>query len=520
VLGTLFAALAMAGLLAACGSSPRDTGPLQKSGFQPAATTELPGGGKVAVGSPDGHDVVVQWQSKGSKGWSDPQTVYTEPVQFTHDIAVKAAGDTVVIGPDFWTEETLDDDYAPKHTAQIICRDRECAPGHRSPDGTLTQTELSRDGTYATFSLGDDQVLVWDDGEFSTEKAVGLPKNASKTTLPDGTLVAIAPQAHQRLCRFRLLTAAKGSTTYVEQAVTGDHPLGLPCSAAGVEAGKHKISVLLEGTVDTIDFVQRDGSWVADEPANPLQGYPDTGGKSSLSNEVMNRSDDSAVSIGSPDTKRIFAQFRPKGSKEWAAPVQIATAPEGTSCRYQIPEREKLVVTSVIQCFDDARAVGLTRPDAGIVLATSDGLTWDTGTLDRPAEEAIRGLGQDWLFTGSDATYLWSPTAGMRRIELPAGPRDAVIATPAGQIIRVLANVDGGKDCRPGYQVAGLDARSWPAARRLPGTSGLDLEGFACWPSLSYDDGAVQVSIGDGTWSGTLTRRDDDWVAEQRPNDF
>jgi hypothetical protein len=515
----IWSAVAMlaAGLLAACGASTSDTGPLQDGGVQPAAVTKLPGGGRVAVGSPDGHDVVVQWQGEGSDGWSEPRTVYTEPAQFTHDIAVETAGDTVVIGPDFWTEQTLDDDYAPTHSVQVVCRDRTCAPGHRTPDGTLSSTELSGDGTYATFSLGGRDVLVWDDGTFSTRTAARLPKDATTESLPDGTLVAVAPQQHDGLCRFRLLTAAKGTTTYVQQAVSGDHPALLPCSVSGLDVTDEKVSVLLEELPDPIDFRRGDDGWVADEPRAPLQAYPDSGGETSLANEVVSRPDGSDVSIGSPDTQRIVAQFRADGSTEWSSPVQVATAPAGTSCRFQDVERDDSVTTDLIDCFDDSRpfVLGTTEPVAGVALASSDGRTWSAATLERPHDGVTTGPGGAQVFTGADASYRWTPDDGMRRIALPAAPRDAVVAVSGSTVVRVVADVTGGTGCRPGYQVADLDATSWPDARRLPGTSGLDLDGLACTPYVDVLDGQVQVTIGTEDWTGTLSRRDGDWVARK-----
>ncbi|KQX75197.1 hypothetical protein [Aeromicrobium sp. Root472D3] len=517
LVGPVASVLVLAVVLAACGAPSADTGPLQAGGVQPAAVTKLPGGGRVAVGSPDGHDVVVQWQAKGSDGWSDPRTVYTEPQQFTHDIEVEAAGDTVVIGPDFWTQRTLDDDYAPNHSAQVVCRDRVCATGHRTPDGVLSSTELNRDGTYATFSLGGRDLLVWDDGEFSTEKAVGLPKDATTATLPDGTLVAVAPQQHRTLCRFRLLTAAKGTSTYVERAVSGDHPALLPCSVSGVDVTDEKVSVLLEELPDPIDFRREDGRWVADEPEAPLKAYPDTGGRSSLANEVVSRSDGSDVSIGSPDTQRIMAQFRAKGATEWSTPVQVATAPPGTSCRFQDVERDDAVTTDLIDCFDDARpfVLGTTEPVAGIALASADGRTWSTATLRRPHDGVTTGPDHATVFTGADASYRWTPDDGMRRIDLPAAPRDVVVAVSATTVVRVVADVTGGTDCRPGHQVADLDATSWPAARPLPGASGLDLDGLACTPYVDILDGEVRVTIGDEDWTGTLSPRGGDWVARK-----
>jgi hypothetical protein len=522
-----------AGVLTACGGGPGDTGPLQADGFQPVTVTDLPGGGRVAVGSPDGHDVVVQWQAEGSDGWSDQSTVYTEPEQFTHDVAVEAAGDTVVIGPDFWVEQTLDDDYAPTHSAQVVCRDRTCAPGHRTPDGTLSSTDLDRAGTYATFSLGGDDLLVWDDGSFSTEKTVGLPRDAARATLPDGTLVAVDPQEHRGLCRYRLLTAAEGTTTYVARAVSGDHPALLPCSVAGVEATDDTVSVLLEELPDPVEFTREkdDGAggrgWRAVEPAAPLQAYPDTRGRTTLATLVTSRSDGSDVAIGSPDTRRIMAQLRAKGSTEWSAPVQVATAPAGTSCRFQSVDRDEQTVADLVSCFDDSRPfeLGTSVPVRGIALATSDGRTWQTETLDRPQATVGRGAGLDRTFVGATASYLWRPGEPMRRIDLPTGPRDGLVVTPDDRVIRTVGDVDGGTACRPGYQLADLDATSWPAARRFPDTSGLgpfdDGQGaVGCSAGLYYLDDAFQVTIGSQEWEGTLTRRGGDWVAARRDSGF
>ena len=509
--------LTAVGLLAACGSTPDDTGSLEPQAFQAATTTKLPGGGRVSVGSPDGHRVVAQWQAEGSTGWSEPTTVYTEPEQLTHDISVTAARDTVAIDADFWTEKVLDDDYAPRHTAQVICRERECAPGHRTPDGTLSHTDLAASGRQASFELAGDDVLLWDDGTFSTETVVGLPEDASSEMFPDGSFGAIAPEAHGDACRYRLLTSTVGEAAYVSRAVSADHVAVQPCSISGIELTKDTATVYVEDIADSVEFKRTgDDAWTVEEPKAPLEGYPDTEGQSSLANITSGRSDGSTLSLGSPDGRRIMAQLRPDGSKEWSAPVQVATAPTGTTCRFLSSERDGLAVMAMVSCYRSDRRfrLGTTDdPDAGLAIATADGTTFDVETLVRPAVEVGRGDDHLHLFQGTEASYTWSPKTSMRRVDLPSDPRrDALMPADDGEIIRVSGNVTGAKACRPSFQVAKADATSWPAPTPMPDVA----------PTTSDDDGCVATLHGGGdsfeaefwyAWTGTLERRDGTWVA-------
>ena len=50
---------------------------------------KLPGGDRFSVGSPDGHDLVVQRYDADSKAWSPPKTVATDR-QWTHDVRLVA----------------------------------------------------------------------------------------------------------------------------------------------------------------------------------------------------------------------------------------------------------------------------------------------------------------------------------------------------------------------------------------------------------------------------------------------
>lgn len=75
---------------------------------EPHRFVDLPDGeAQLAIGSPDGHRVVVQWRDPDGSGWTAPETVWRDRSMVALDNTVRYGGGTVAIRQTFSPDVTV-----------------------------------------------------------------------------------------------------------------------------------------------------------------------------------------------------------------------------------------------------------------------------------------------------------------------------------------------------------------------------------------------------------------------------
>ncbi|MCW2812771.1 MAG: hypothetical protein JWN84_226 [Nocardioides sp.] len=519
VLGALATVLAL--LATACGSSPAADEPayghaLVEHRFEKTHVVRLDDGVRLAVGSPDGHRIQVQWSRTGrADGWSTPTTVDTDRL-WTHDVQLAHRGGTAAIDPDWWREKELDDDYAPHHTSQVVCRAFRCLPAHSSAG--LSGTKLDGAGDFASFGLGPQRVLLWDvDGGFRTSAVTGIGPRATYDLAPDGSFVAAQGRAAGRLCIYDLFVTDRHETRFRRVASSAQVPAVPPCDTASFEVGRDRVNVDVEELSEGIEFRRSGDRWSVEQSEHPLVAYPDTHGRSTLGTQEIDLGDAGTLSIGSPDQRRILVQAQPAGSREWGPPQQVATAPPGTRCRTASPVGNRSGAVVVLGCYLASQswrpAVRAPEdPAYGLALGTTTGASWRVLPLRDPKTQPLeQGTSQVLVQTRSQ-TLLWGRGhEDFVTAALPTRLVDGLGVTPDGRrLLRISGNDDARRPCDATLYAAAVTGRRWTRVRTLPITEEQIPSPSFCDAYLSPSDGGFEVGVAgtDGyTWDGRISPR-------------
>ena len=517
VLVALAAVLALLGT--GCGSSPGADEPaygraLVKHRFQKTHIVRLADDVRLAVGSPDGHRIQVQWSRTGrADGWSAPTTVDTDRL-WTHDIQLSHRGSTAAIDPDWWREKVLDDDYAPHHTSQVVCRDFRCLPAHSSDD--LSGTKLDAGGDFASFGLGPQRVLLWSvDSGFRTAAITGIGTRATYDLAPDGSFVAAQGRAVGPLCVYDLYVTDRHQTRFRRVASSAQVPAEPPCDTASFEVGPDRVNVDVEELSEGIEFRRSDDRWSVVQSRHPLVAYPDTHGRSTLGTQEIDLGGAGTLSIGSPDQRRIMVQTQPAGSREWGPPRQVATAPTGTRCRVASPVGNRSGAVVVLACYPEdqpwrpaVRSAG--DPAYGLALATATGATWRVQVLRDPKVEPLEQGTSQVLVQTRSRTLLWSRgLTDFVTAALPTRLVDGLGVTADGRrLLRITGNDDARRPCDATLYAAGVTERRWTRVRTLPISEEQIPSPSFCDAYLSPADGGFGIGVAgtDGyTWDGRIS---------------
>lgn len=515
--------LAVAGLLVTPLVACDDGGPaydqdLAHYAFEKAHVAHLPGGERLAVGSLTGHDLTVQWGD--GDGWSTPQKVADEPL-WTHDLRLREREGTAAISADFWEQEKLDDDYSPRRSVIVVCRDHTCSAAQH-PEG-LSSAHVADDGSLVDFGMSDHSVAFWEDGRFRTHSITGLPAERAIQTLPDGSWLATGARRAGDLCHYDLYAAPRATVAF-SRVATGPGFPDARCRAYAPElepGDPDRVGVYVDSSVDRLVFVRHDGAWRADVPEVRPIAYRDTQGRSTIAPMDIDVGGGRAL-LGSPDLRHVVVQLRPAGSETWSSPRTVATAPAGHLCRWA---RSSSTTTgsamAVVYCYPEDLAW---RPSVeqyapvALVLASDDGRQWTRASLAHPAHEGGSG-GEDYLLAaGARKSLLWLKGTGhLKTIHLRSDPLwDSLVVVDHGtRLLRLIGNGDRSAMCRPSWTVTDIDARVWPAATPVPPRIQRYLDRGTCefdgWPS---QHGRIEAGAYGGIfqWEFALVPRGDGYV--------
>ena len=318
--------------------------------------------------------------------------------------------------------------------------------------------------------------------------------------------------------------------------VAATEPTALPgCSVESVETDGTLVSFYNRTLDQQITFTPDGEGWTDDQSTSPPLPIDDNGGETGIAMLLTGREDGSTVAIGSPDLHRIVAQFQPVGATDWSRPVTLARSSAGQECHaarsHTLIRRND--VAYVVNCwpaggdwgdeYDDAPP-----PTTGFAFATSDGTTWATERLSRPAYEVSSQVSDPLLLVrGADRSVVWRPGArAFSAVTLPlSNPTVDGLALIGDTAIRVTGNPDETLACTPIWSVAPATGDTWEQSGDVR-----PIEAFARGPNACYGVVIDREELGlidarrreirvagviesiNGSIDGVLTRRGGAWL--------
>ncbi len=342
------------------------------------------GEAQLAIGSPDRHQIVVQWRDPDGSGWTEPEIVWEDKNNTAVDNTVRYGGGTVGIIQTYTPDVHKDNDIGDVHIG-IICRDRACTAG-TSP-GYAGEAQVTPDGRSAYLGQNEHGVTLWslDQGIYRADWSghpgfeYGVTSPSEPLLAPDGSLYVVSSRPSRGSCSFELLAARPG-TADLDQVGRSTQPTrGRSDCATYLDtysADWVKVSPSDPGG-PTFWFVRDGDSWAASErdPSGLRVIEVERGCCDSYLAGFIHWN---SVAYGSPDGRRIQVQSHFLGDETWSQPQTFAGAPLGHTCTwmdgYEIGDQgfAVLLVCHSGKARDDY--VG----DAYAVAVSADLLDWES----------------------------------------------------------------------------------------------------------------------------------------------
>lgn len=473
----------------------------------------LDDGTELAIGGLGEDEFAAQWRAPDAEGWTEPQNVVGGSDLEADQLTVTPAGDTAVAGFSWYASDDDErENYARVDAA--ACHDLSCTVvkdvrGEPMVDaeGGYAVVELERQGDedtsperFATWESGDSQ---WEEVELD-----GLPVPSDQYVVPDvvllgdGSFATVRGSLAGTSCSYELWLSQPRGTTLSPVASTAPRP-DPGCSPEFVQTDGTYVTFYDRTTDDDVRFVQQGGTWADDQPAAGLLEIDDREGRTGFSMMLTRLEDGSSVAIGSPDLRRVVAQYRPAGSAEWTRPETVARSTADQPCRMARASTmfEHTDVMYVVSCWPRGSAFGdeyddAPPPTSGFALASADGRGWATAPLDRPGYEPSSQVSERLLLArGGDRSVVWRPGATrFEEVTLPlAEPTVDALAVSGDTAIRVTGNADPARPCRPTWSVAPLTADAWQDGGAI-----VPVESFARGPNACYGVAIDEEETGRG----------------------
>ncbi len=437
---------------------------------------KLPGGDRFSVGSPDGHDLVVQRYDADSKAWSPPKTVATDR-QWTHEVRVAHERDTVAISADYWHEQVLGEDYSPDHSVGVVCAGLDCSRAHTF--AITTFAEISADGSFVSFydTAG---FMTWSGGELSRERVTGLPSAQYEAYMAaDASFRAVTGTRAGDGCRWTLSTTAPRDLHFTPQATSGVYPTEDPtCRPLAEDLGAQRVGAWVEPISGYVEFARDGEGWrELPQPVNH-QAVVDTGGRSSIA-PVFQRGrglNDQYAVVYSPDGHRIMAQWAFSKSSRWSKPVTVLTTDDDTPCRSASFVRgdggNDLWVA--VRCWSGGPDAGLdqaTPSDETVVMVSQNsGTVWRAVQVHRAGRIAAF-MGGPLLVAGHPSVVI-DEERDRTEVRLPMeDPAHDALSVYHDKLVTRIRVLPRAAACVAEVQFAQLEDQAWgpAAATTLPG---------------------------------------------------
>lgn len=344
------------------------------------------GAAQLAIGSPDGHRIVVQWRDPDGRGWTEPETVWTDEKNLAIENTVRYGGGTVAIRQLYTTDVNSESDI-DSLTIGIVCRERTCvardAPGYGgeaqvTPDGSTVY--LGQDEKGAHLWTAEDGITVarWS-GHPGFEYAAVSP--SEPVLAPDGSLRVVSSRPSRGACTFALFASAP-RTADLTRVGRSTQPLrgraGTDCrtylrtySADWVEVhpDDHRSPVFW--------FVREGDGWTTTRADASGLRLVDVD-RFCCDTWVIGFVHWDDVAYGSPDGRRIQVQSHLLGEETWSEAELLDGAPAGYRCSYMEGHEVGDEGFAVLMTCHSGRVRSDFRGDAYAVAATPDLRNWES----------------------------------------------------------------------------------------------------------------------------------------------
>lgn len=314
---------------------------------------DLPDGeAQLAIGSPDGHRVVVQFRDPDGSGWTAPETVWEDEVDTFIDTTLRYGGGTVGTSLLF-TPDTGSESDAENRVVGLVCRGDGATCTARRLPGISSDPQVAPDGRTVLFAQSRRGVVQWTEEDGFLESAwsghPGFPdygepgEQPSEPLLsPDGSLTVATSVPAGDGCDLRLLRAPRGTADLVEVAaetvdVRLDSRADVDADACGTRLSTFSddwVRVDFDGAnSDPVWFVRVGEDWEAtrDDPSG-LELIESVGRCcGTLVTGFISWND---VAFGTPDGRTVQVQTHFLGAEEWTEPQVLGEGlvPEDAQC--------------------------------------------------------------------------------------------------------------------------------------------------------------------------------------------
>ncbi len=305
---------------------------------EPHVFVNLPDGeAQLALGSPDGHRLVVQWRDPDGHGWTKPETVYEDSKLRAIENTVRYGGGTVGIVETYVPDTNEDNDDNAVYIA-VVCRDLVCD----ATESLTTEAQVTPDGATAFLGSSPTGALFWDSTDGFHEAAwrnhPGFDASTSSTSepvlAPDGSLRVVGSRPARGDCTYELYTSEPGAA-----ALTASARVTTPLRGRARSDCRSSLRTWSDSWVEvndpelraaTVWFVRDGDAWTSTtEDASGLAQIDVRGCCDTYAAGFIHWN---SVAFGSPDGQRIQVQSHLLGDEQWSEPVVLDGAPPRSRC--------------------------------------------------------------------------------------------------------------------------------------------------------------------------------------------
>jgi len=376
------------------------------------------GAAQLAIGSPDGHRIVVQWRDPDGSGWTKPETVWTDRENLAIENTVRYGSGTVAVLQVFTTDVHSEED-TDSVTVAIVCRDLHCAAS-KAP-GIGGEAQVTPDGRTAYLGQDEHGVTWWTAGAgIHTTPWSGHPgfeyhsvSPSEPLLAPDGSLRVVSARPARDACSFELLTTAPASAALHRVARTRAPLRGRAPSDCRsyldtfsgdwvtVHPDDHRAA--------TFWFVRTGDGWTTRnrDPSGLQLVDRDRGCCDSAVSGFVHWND---VAYGSPDGRRIQIQTHLLGKPRWTEPQVLEGASPPYTCTWLDGHEIGPHGFVVLMVCHSGKVRNEFTGDAYVVAASPDLLTWQSVFVTGVHKEPV--VDGDHVQVGATT---WSPSDGFVR---------------------------------------------------------------------------------------------------------
>lgn len=300
------------------------------------------GEAQLAIGSPDGHRIVVQWRDPDGSGWTEPETVWEDKDDRAIENTVRYGGGTVAIRQVYTTDIHSDSDI-DSFTIGIVCRDLSC-DADKSP-GFGGEGQVTPDGRYAYLGQSEKGASLWTEDEgIHLARWSGHPgfdyhkvSPSEPVLAPDGSLRLVSSVPSRDSCTFELLTS-KPDSAKLQSVARSTQPLRgrfrSDCRSYNNTYSSDWVGVQPDDHRAREFWFERNGDeWVVtyEDPSGLRIVDVDRGCCDSYLAGFIHWN---SVAYGSPGGRSIVVQTHLLGDETWSEPVVLDGARPGDTCTW------------------------------------------------------------------------------------------------------------------------------------------------------------------------------------------